>query len=209
MLFNKLKTAILIILIFMSTLDLSKYTFIDAFDNDKIMTLIISGLNQVHNAQKPDGSWEKYKLTEQIVNEYNDNKTDEIINKYNNLTNIEYITSIGMKSTLKYINDKRIINTSGHFDSKHTVQSMIQHYIKLTNVQKKELSDNLVNKNRDSNDVLPKFLKRILQALNYIYFSQKVEGKDAPYNNKLMIKDVSGLLVLVRNTLNSIKNYGN
>lgn len=210
-LFNKLKTIIILLLI-MSTLDLSKYTFMNAFENDDILKLIISGLNQIHNAQKPEGGWEKYNLTENIIQEYkkanSSDRTNPIVNDYINLSNIAYVTNIGISSTLKYVNDKRFINTSGHFDNRHTVQSMIAHYNSLSNDDKLNLSKDILNKKKNPNDVLPKFLKRLIQALNYIYPTQMVNGK-LEKSTKIMVRDVSGLLVLVKNTINLIKNYDN
>lgn len=195
----------------MITLDLNKYTFMNAFENDEVLQLIISGLNQIHNVKKPDGEgWEKYVLTEDIIKKYKElnsiDKTNPIVDSYINLSNIEYVTSIGLSSSLKYLNDKRLINTSGHFDNRHTVQSMIAHYNGLSNDDKKLLAKSMIEKKKDNNDVLPKFLKRLIQALNYVYPTKMVDGK-LEKSPKTMVRDVSGLLVLIRNSMNAIKNY--
>lgn len=203
------------ILLIMSTLDLTKYTFIDAPNNNEVMELIISGLLQVRNAQTLDGKWivftEGLKKVTEDYNKLNakdkENRENPIVKEYANLTNIQYISDIGLESTLRHSNETNFINTWRWYKNRKTVQSIINHYYLLTDSQKKELSRDMNNKKRNDNNVLPKFLGRILQALNYAYPVKEVDGL-IQKSDRIMPRQVSGLLVLTRNTLNYIKNYG-
>lgn len=203
------------ILLIMSTLDLTKYTFIDAPENDEVMELIINGLIQADNAQTQNGKWIVFtsnlrKVTEEyekLSAKEKEDRENHIAKEYTNLTNIQYISDIGIESTLRYSHEKNFINTSRHYKSRKTVQSMINHYILLSENEKKELAKDMNDKKRNNNNVLPKFLGRILQALNYAYPTKEVNGT-IQKSDRIMLRQVSGLLVLTRNTLNYIKNYG-
>lgn len=170
--------------------DLKSLTYIDAFDNIDVLKLIISGLIQLDNAKDEDKKWVKFKSNGE---------------KYKHLA---YIVEIGEKSAFYACNQFFGINTSGKYNEMFTVQSMIKHYNNLSNEQKRELAQSIVNKEKNPNDVLPRFIYKVLKTINEIYPSEKTSDdkiiRKTKYN---MIKDVSGLLVLTKNTLNYIKNY--
>ena len=209
MFINKSETLMLYFLIIMSTLDLSKLTFLNAPSNHDLMKLIISGLLQMHNAKIDTGTgleWINFtKDLKSLTKEYeklpNKDQDDPIVVKYRNVTNLKYIVELGKESTFRFNNEEVGINTSSHYKKLETIQSMIEHYNSLSDKDKKQLAKDLNDKSKNQNNVLPKFLGRILQGLYYAY---PLDSK----NKIIMLKDVSALLVLTRNTLNYIKSYG-
>lgn len=170
--------------------DLKNLTYIDALTDINVMRLILSGLNQLDNAKDKDKNWVIFKTNG---------------DKYRHLS---YMMRIGANSTLRACNEVFGINTSHKYNKNYTVQSMIEHYNNLSHKQKKELAQSVINKEKNVNDILPKFIYKVLKTINEIYPSEKTNNgeilRKTDYN---MIRDVSGFFVLTKNTLNFIRNY--
>lgn len=212
------------------TLDLKDKTFLDAANinyenyditNEKVLlyNLIVSGLNQLHNAKLSsiDNSYKlvSFKITEQIEKDYRkavksiDNSANDrdAIYVYDNLKNIAYLTDVGKNSFTRVLNDSRQINTSGHYMKKYTLQSMIESYTELTDVEKQEIEDaRKINKrNLDRRDILYKLLIKIQRAIHYIYpIKREDDGTLTRLGNFEMLPPVSALLTLTYNTLKKI-----
>ena len=193
----------------MYPLDLKKYTFLDVLncketvvvDNceqnvkDLLLSLILSGLYQICNYHDDKQQLVKITLTKDVITQYEklsetekQNRDNPIATKYKNLSNIDYLMTIAENSLLRMLNTLHKnkhsfgVNTSGQYNNKFTVQSMIEIF-------------------EQDATVLQNFLKRLKSAYSVIYPITRDENNVIIKNPNInMFRDVSGLLTLVNNT---------